>query len=183
VPDLIAPHSRTVDRGASPTTRRAFVGEAVAGLLCVFANITKTLTRSVASRSQQGKPALTVRSVNQYIDAARREDESTQLLLAAEVKRDVLAFLDQRFALSTAQQHGLSVLTQEDRRRITIAIESALRPGWRLVFRSSQPNEADGTSMMRPDKTTVAVTLSDSSSHHGQPNGTVVLSWPCPPSQ
>jgi len=72
--------------------RRAFFREAAAAALGVSAGITRMLTR-------QGKPPLTVRSINQYIEAAQREDESTQLLLAAEVKRDILGFLDQRFAL------------------------------------------------------------------------------------
>ena len=158
--------------------RRAFFGEAAAAAFCVSAGVTRMLTRHIASGATQGKPPLTVRSINQYIEAAQREDESTQLLLAAEAKRDMLTFLDQRFALSKAQRRGLSTLTDEDRRRIKAGIESALRPGWKLVFRSSA--STDGAT----DKSSVIVTTtSNSDSLHGQPNGTVVLSWPCPATQ
>ena len=151
--------------------RRAFFREAAAAALGVSAGVTRMLTR-------QGKPPLTVRSINQYIEAAQREDESTRLLLAAEVKRDLVAFLDQRFALSRAQRRGLSTLTEEDRRRIKAGIESALRPGWKLVFRNS--SGSDGAA----DKSSITVTTtSNSDSLHGQPNGTVVLSWPCPAGQ
>jgi hypothetical protein len=181
--NLIARCSRTTARGAPTTTRRAFFGDAAAGAWCVFASITNMLTTHRVSKIRQGKPPLTVRSINQYIAAAEREDEPTQLLLAAEVKRDVLAFLDQRFALSMGQRHGLSILTEQDRRRLAMAIERALQPGWRLVFRSSQSNNAASTPAQLPDKTRISVTITGNpDSHHATPNGTVVLSWPCPAS-
>ena len=155
-------------------TRRQFLIEAAVGtaLISTFADALRG----------QGKPALTVRSINDYIAAALREDESTQFLLAAEVKRNVVAFLDQRFALSEAQRRGLEALTEEDRRRVSAAVEIALRHHRRLVFRGSSIGSGDGitdSSHAAAPAPTFTV-VEDSSATRAAPNGEVILSWPCP---
>jgi hypothetical protein len=154
-------------------TRRQFLLDAAVGtaLVSTFAD---------ALRSQ-GKPALTVRSINEYIAGAQREDESTQFLLAAEVKRNVVAFLDQRFALSDSQRRALEILAEEDHRRISAAVEIALRRRRRLVFRSSSAGASDGgADSSRTVRPVTFTFVEDSSTTHSAPNGEVVLSWPCP---
>jgi len=157
-----------------PLTRRQFLIEAAVGtaLVATFADAVRG----------QGKPVLTVRTINDYIAAAQREDESTQFLLAAEVKHNVIAFLDQRFALSEPQRQALQALTEEDHRRISTAVEIALRRRRRLVYRSSTAAATDGaadSSRGAAPSVTFAF-VEDSAATHDAPNGHVILSWHCP---
>lgn len=155
-------------------TRRQFLLQAAVGTAII-----STFTDALRG---QGKPALTVRSINDYIAAAQREDESTQFLLGAEVKRNAVAFLDQRFALSEPQRRALEALTEEDHRRISTAVEIALRRHRRLVFRGSSAGATDivsDSSRATAPPVTFAF-VEDSSATHGAPNGEVILSWPCP---
>lgn len=112
------------------------------------------------------KPPLTGPEINRYIATTEREDEATRLLLAAEVKRDLLSFLDQRFAVSTAQRRRVEMLTVAERQQIRLAVEGALRPGWRLIVRTSATRGGNRS----------VVTMTTDTSRAGR---TVVLWWPC----
>lgn len=167
--------------GWQSLTRREFLLETAGGAALVAGSMVPL--PPAAPDAAQGKPPLTVRSVNDYIAGAEREDESTRFLLAAEVKRNVVTFLDQRFALSEAQRHALQGLSDEERRRIGTAVELALRPGHHLLIRGASTPIADSLAE-RPRSTSATVTLTtpadSTASGLGTPNGDVILSWRCP---
>lgn len=129
----------------------------------------------------QEKPPLSGQTINRYIAAAEREDEATRLLLAAEVKRDLLPFLDQRFALSTAQRRSVAMLTEAERQQIRFAVERALRPGWRLIVRPKTSRRGSRSLIAQPGDSMITTTIADAiRTPDGVHGGTVVLWWPCP---